>query len=1732
MSFFFHKDPYWRNYPLLGKNSGVPLNTRTTKACYSFMRTTVCSFLLLFISVGASAQSSLNVNTPWIFLKGDSVAPNPDPIYGTLGQVAEGNKPGARHFATTWRDASGNLYLFGGGGSSSVDEGYLNDLWKYDVSTKQWIFLKGNNIANARGIYGVKGVATPENQPGARERAAGWVDASGNLWLFGGLGYYTGGLGYLNDLWKYEPATNQWTWVNGDNGKDVPRVNGTPGVASPTNSPGSRAGATTWKDAAGKFWLFGGGIGTPMLNDMWKYDPVTNEWTCMRISGGYCVPWGRYGTRGVEHPLNTPSCRSWSSGWSDNSGNLWLFGGGGPGGNFNDLWRYSTTTNNWTWVHGDTTEEKLGVYGTKGVFNSSNKPGSRYGSGAWVDNAGKFYLFGGSVSTGNHVYDYFNDMWKYDPALNQWAWISGDKTPVHYGVYGSREVPAAANKPGGRRTVLYWQGETNKFWMMGGYSAHPNRDSTTYVTGYYNDLWQYDHTTNFWAWMKGDSTVRNIKGAYGESGQVAVGNKPGARASSSSWRDSQGNLYLFGGQLYRGDRLNDLWKYNTATNQWVWIKGSNTSSAPAVYGVRNTFHQNNTPSGRFGGVTWNDGTYFWLFGGTPPDYFGQNFNAINDLWKYDFTTNSWAWVNGDTVENTYGVYGIKGVASATSRPGARRDAVSWRDTSGNFWLFGGRGFAETGSEGWLNDLWRYNITTDQWVWISGDKVVGKQPVYGTRGVPSPLTKPGGLYDAVSWIDQQNNLWLFGGFGESAVNFGALNDLWKFDVVTREWTWMHGSGLSNRQGNYGAIDVPSSNNMPGCRTAAFAWSDQNNNFWLFGGSGYARGSTVGFLNDTWKYNLTTKQWTWVKGDSVINSIGSPGVKGVAAATNQPLAKSRGATWTDAANATLWMYSGVNNNGFVEDLWRFNAASKQWTWVKGQLGYSARGSYGVLGEASLTNVPGARAEAATWTDTSGNHWLFGGVVENQNNDLWKYNTTLNRWAWMKGDTIPATLGIYGSKGVTAATNKPGARKGSASWVDNSGKLWLFGGLFVESFFNGKICGFNDLWKFDLVTNNWTWVKGDSASPVPQFPSNLQTTGAGHYGTQGIAADANTPPERYNAQTWKDKTGNLWLYGGRRYRTSNGGFSDLWKYNVTTNQWTWVKGATTFNVGPSYGSIGVPSLTNTPGYRYHATAWTDTLGNFWLFGGFGANEKLYSDLWKYDPATNMWTWMKGSQTPSATNVLLDPPGTSSAYNLPAARWMSQGWVDVFGKLWMFGGSKGVFGTESFLSDFWKYDPSNNQWTYYNGNLEQYGKANRPGSRYTGMTWADKSGHLFLFGGKSYGTSGIGMLNDMWKIFTGTKYVFIGNGNWSTASNWQNQLVAPTTITPGMDVTIDHEVNGTCTNNGPITLLANGLLRVESGKKLTINQGDLLSSGDVVGPGNRPGQVNFTGAAPNALRSTGSMSTPIVLENNKRLTLTANSVTSRVILTGGSKLTLDKFHLSMDTASLIADASSFIITNDTGRLIRNVGTTPVVFHIGADSLSYTPITVTNTGTEGHMRVNVSKGVPPNVSPSTTDNVNRTWKVNSLKAGANASITIQWNASDEQPGFARTNAYIAQSHSCPLPPNCVDSYFDVAARTAASGTGPFTLTRDNVTNPSDFVVRSGNDVSRFTGNGTWDNEMNWTIGVTPSKIIPNGKEIIIDHPVGGSCNVTGDITIQRGGKLTVMPGKVLNVTGKIIVEN
>ncbi|MBW8049650.1 MAG: T9SS type B sorting domain-containing protein [Cytophagales bacterium] len=202
--------------------------------------------------------------------------------------------------------------------------------------------MSGYSIVDQPGVYGIQGVPSPANKPGARMVFAHWKDLSGNFWLFGGGGYDEfGAIGGLNDLWKYDLTSNVWTWINGNNFVSGSGIYGAKCVASVSNIPRVRNETRAcWTDACGNFWLFGGfrfvGIN---YNDLWHYNHLTNEWLWVSGDSIYNQP-GVYGTQGASSPSNKPGARSGTVSWMDNSGNLWLFGGYGSPNFYNDLWKY------------------------------------------------------------------------------------------------------------------------------------------------------------------------------------------------------------------------------------------------------------------------------------------------------------------------------------------------------------------------------------------------------------------------------------------------------------------------------------------------------------------------------------------------------------------------------------------------------------------------------------------------------------------------------------------------------------------------------------------------------------------------------------------------------------------------------------------------------------------------------------------------------------------------------------------------------------------------------------------------------------------------------------------------------------------------------------------------------------------------------------------------------------------------------------------------------------------------------------------------------------------------------------------------------------------------------------------------------------------------------------------------------------------------------------------------
>lgn len=388
-----------------------------------------------------------------------------------------------------------------------------------------------------------------------------------------------------------------------------------------------------------------------------------------------------------------------------------------------------------------------------------------------------------------------------------------------------------------------------------------------------------------------------------------------------------------------------------------------------------------------------------------------------------------------------------------------------------------------------------------WQGINAIGSVNQVGVYGTQGVPSETTTPGGRDSASSWIDSKGNLWLFGGENCLSNCKGSLNDLWKFDSITRQWTWVTGADTFNSQG---------SNTIPNARFGATSWIDTSDNLWLFGG--------VGQGNDLWKFNPPTSQWTRLNGNTTI----SYGTQGISSSTNRPGGREFAVSGTEASGA-VWLFGGFGSTvsgysaGYLNDLWKFDPITDQWVWISGSNQPNPPGSYGTQGVANGTNVPSGRFAAASWMDSRGNLWIFGGEGYDAHgsfgylNDLWQFDSNTTQWTWVSGANTAEQKSSYGTQGLPSETNDPGARAFTGSWIDTNDNLWLTDG--------------NEVWRFDTKTCQWTWMSGTIATTSQK--DNTTPTSPGY---------------RSRLNVWFAQDNQLWLFGG----TQGGEMGDLWEHD----------------------------------------------------------------------------------------------------------------------------------------------------------------------------------------------------------------------------------------------------------------------------------------------------------------------------------------------------------------------------------------------------------------------------------------------------------------------------------------------------------------------------------------------------------------------------------------------------------
>ena len=411
-----------------------------------------------------------------------------------------------------------------------------------------------------------------------------------------------------------------------------------------------------------------------------------------------------------------------------------------------------------------------------------------------------------------------------------------------------------------------------------------------------------------------------------------------------------------------------------------------------------------------------------------------------------------------------------------------------------------------------------------------------------------------------------------------------------------------------------------------------------------------------------FSNTDVTWTWLQGDKLAD---------VHQSKTSPGGRSGMTTFWQQDNQAMWMFGGEKKEGktpsVTNDLWKLEKSSK-WTLV-----YNGSSS-------NTDEIPAARQLAAGCGIQYTYFVVYGGLGKDEKvlGDTWIYYKPENKWYIL--EAMQKKMGVN----VDGNSSGPPARGDAAVWCQDGGNLVVFGGFGSDNKLR------HDMWVFSLSA--MTWTQSETSSKLPADPSFIK-----HLTTY--------PNGRSGATTWSSGD-NFYMYGGniqhknvRSKHLNTGNAGDLWSYSMKASNWTYLSGKKgVCTRAGEFGVKGRASGSNVPGCRRRASAWVDSKGNLWMFGGDGADvsqesisvfkhSKLLSDLWYFNLEDISWTWKGGLQAGDQGGHFGEMGKADYDY-LPGSRCETMVW-SVGNLFFLFGGvGHDINGNGGYLSDIWQLD------------------------------------------------------------------------------------------------------------------------------------------------------------------------------------------------------------------------------------------------------------------------------------------------------------------------------------------------------------------------------------------------------------------------------------------------------------
>ena len=301
----------------------------------------------------------------------------------------------------------------------------------------------------------------------------------------------------------------------------------------------------------------------------------------------------------------------------------------------------------------------------------------------------------------------------------------------------------------------------------------------------------------------------------------------------------------------------------------------------------------------------------------------------------------------------------------------------------------------------------------------------------------------------------------------------------------------------------------------------------------------------------------------------------------------------------------------------------------------------------------------------------------------------------------------------------------------------------------------------------------------------------------------------------------------------------------------------------------------------------------------------------------------------------------------------------------------------------------------------------------------------------------------------------------------------------------------------SGTLSLL-NGTFNNGSNLKLDASENIIRSAGSLT---NAPTfgtgiNVTYTGnvTTGNELPSGSFDLGNLIINASGTVTLGAPATVNGTLTLTSGKLALGSNDLTMGSSPGTisgGSATSYVLTNSTGYMIQNVGSSDVTYPVGS-AIGYDPAILNNNGgTADNYSVRVA-AVTTNEHDA-TKTVHDQWTINALSnISNNVTVTLTWNSTDQGVSFASGSAQIGRWVS--------GSNWALLATGAVSGSDPY-----SVSNTNPITSSFSNSIYSISGPGT-----GLPVELTSFAVTPVGGKVELAWATATETNNYG-FDVERG---------------------